>query len=343
MVHATYGIVSSRGDPATAPLCTGPYRVASYKPHEQLTVVRNERYRGPPPRTDTVTFRFLPDESTRVLALKAGDVDMISDYGSRGGGASPAGFELIAAPPGAVLMIYINRNGSAPYNQMADQKLRRAVAHSLDRSALVTRIMPPGDVPATTVGPSSVLGQWAGLVKGVPYDTVEARRLAGTRVRPLTLIYNVNVVDKAVAEFVQASLRTVGIPLRVEGLDAASFDSRINAGTFDIDLEIPNQNDANPAFLLALRWYSKSGVPSAKFTHASPAYDGIIEEALLAADLESVRHAAARAAHQLVDVEAGAIPLAGISRRWLLSPYVSGFEPHPARLYQRWSTISVQK
>ena len=54
---------------------------------------------------------------------------------------------------------------------------------------------------------------------------------------------------------------------------------------------------------------------------------------------DEARRAAAEAMHQLVDVEVGAVPLAGISRIYAMSDRVRGFVPHPSRLNQDWSTV----
>ena len=52
-------------------------------------------------------------------------------------------------------------------------------------------------------------------------------------------------MDPAIAEYVQAELSAVGMGMRIDRLDAAGFDSRINRGEFDLDIELPNQNDAS--------------------------------------------------------------------------------------------------
>lgn len=44
LVHPTYGVLEPGSNPSTRPICTGPFRLAQYVPHDHLTVVRNERY-----------------------------------------------------------------------------------------------------------------------------------------------------------------------------------------------------------------------------------------------------------------------------------------------------------
>lgn len=346
LVHPTYGVMSPRGEPARRPLCSGAFRLAEYVPYDHFTVVRNERAHGVRPALDTIVFRFIPDENARVLALRAGDVDLIYDVG-RGSAASlahTAGVRVVSASPGAVLVMYINRHGAAPYDQLADSALRRAVAAAIDRRALVDHVL-GGSVSSAlfiqTLNPPSVLREFASLVVGVPHDTLGAKRLVGRGRRVLTLIIQPGGADRVVAEYVQAALARVGLIVRIELLDAAAFESRVNSGAFDLDIELPNQNDANPAFLLALRWYSHSDTRSAQFTHASAYFDTLVERSLQADDADSVRRAAADAMHQLVDVEVGAIPLAGIGRVYALRDYVHGFVPHPSRLHQSWVDVRI--
>ena len=342
LVHPTYAIFKPGSDPARSPVCTGPFRISGYAANDHLTVVRNERYRGAPPRLDTIVFRFIPDETTRTLALRAGEVQAIVDVGRSNASALRArpGIRVVTSPPGAVVVIYMNLNGAAPFNQLRDVRLRRAVAMAIDRRSLVEQVLGVASASlVTTVNPTVVLGPDALLVHGIDFDTAAARSAIGGRRRAMTLIANPGSIDHATVEFVQAQLARVGIDARVEQLDAAAYESRLNSGAFDLDIELPNQNDANPAFLLALRWYSKSSTRSVAFTHASPQFDALIERALSAdTDLE-VRRAAAEAMHQLIDVEVGAIPLAGISRIYALSDRVNGFVAHPSRLNQDWSAV----
>jgi ABC-type transport system substrate-binding protein len=247
----------------------------------------------------------------------------------------------VTAPAGAVIVLYMNLHGVAPYHQLRDSALRRAVAMAIDRRTLVERVLGGGGSAAlvATVNPPSVLDAHAALVHGVPYDAAAAARALHGRRRTLALIANPGALDRATVEYVQAQLAGVGIAVAVDPLDAAAYESRLNSGAFDLDLKMPSQNDANPAFLLALRWYSRSGTRSAAFTHASPRVDALVEHALAAATDDDARRAAATAMHQLVDVEVGAVPLAGISRIYAMTGRVRGFAPHPSRLNQDWSTV----
>ncbi len=356
LVHPSFSMVAPGSDPATRPICTGPFRFAQYVRGSHLTAERNDRYWGEKAKLRKLTFRFIPDDNTRALALRSGEVDLILDVHRSMAAALEAapGIRVVRAAPGAVMLVYIATRGEPPYTKLADPTLRRAVALAIDRQLLVDRVLEGEAAAVPTVNPPVVLGRHAARVKGVPHDPREAARLLeaagwrvggdGVRVRDgdrlrLTMLTQPGSVDPAVAQFVQAELARVGIEVEIEQLDPGAYSSRINSGRFDLDIELPNQNDANPAFLLALRWYPKSEVASATFMAAGARYDTIINQALAARDREQVQEKAAEAMHLLLGEQVGAIPLAGIYRIYAMKNRVQGFEPHPSKTNQWWNTV----
>lgn len=360
LVHSSYSIVAPGSDPAVHPVCTGPFRFVEYVRGNRLTVERNDDYWGKKARLRKLTFRFIPDENTRALALRSGEVDAIFDVGRSmvAGLEKSPGIKVVAAPPGSVILTYITTRGRPPYTRMADPAVRRAVAMAIDRQALAEGILEGHAAFVNTVNPPAVLGSYARLVKGVRHDPAEAGRIldaAGwkmgndrVRVREgqrlsLVMITQPGSVDPAIAQYVQAGLAQVGIETRIEQLDPGAYTSRVNGGQFDMDIEVPTQNDANPAFLLALRWYAASDVKSAVYMAAGARFDALVEQALAATDHEQVQRSAAEAMHLLVDEEAAAIPLAGIHRIYGMKTRVHGFEPHASRLNQWWNTVWLSR
>lgn len=359
MVHLSYGIIEAASD-ATHPMCTGAFKFREYVPNDHLSVDRNDAYWGDKAKLSRITFRFIPDGNARALALRAGNVDLIVDVNPSMVASlkSTAGVEVVTAPPGAVILIYIATRGKSPNTLMSDPVLRRAVALSIDRDALVSQVLDGYATRVNTVNPPSVLGPFASLVHGIDYNPRLAKHLLdsigwkqngrATRRRngarlSLSMIVQTGVVDRSIAQYVQAQLADVGIDLRVDELDAAAFNARLNSGLFDMDIELPNQNDANPAFLLALRWYSKSNVQSASFMIVGERFDSLVDRSLSSVNRLDAQEAAARAMHVLIDEEAAAIPLAGVSRIYAMSSRVRGFVAHPSRLNQSWNNVWLAK
>jgi peptide/nickel transport system substrate-binding protein len=355
LVHPNYSIFAPGSDPTAHPVCTGPFRFEEYVRQDRITVVRNPDYWGQPARLERLTFRFVPDDQTRVLALRSGEVDLIFDANRNiiTSLRATRGIRVVSAPPGAVMLMYMNVQGDPPHDLLREPAVRRAVALALDRRGLVERILEGHAELVNTVNPPAVLAEYGGRINGMRHDPAEARRVleqAGWalgrdhlrrregRTLSLALLPQPSI-DSAVAQYVQAQLAAVGIQVRIEQLEPGAFISRLNSGQFDLDIELPNQNDANPAFLLALRWYPPANVRSAVYMAPGPHYDRMVERALVAGDTEEARRRAAEAMHLLVDEEVAAIPLAGIYRIYALKEQVQGLEPHPSRLNQSWASV----
>jgi len=75
-----------------APVGAGPYRFASFKPGVELVLEAFDGYWRKTPSVKTLAFRVIPDESTRLAALKRGEVDIAYSF-------VPQGVEYFWAPP----------------------------------------------------------------------------------------------------------------------------------------------------------------------------------------------------------------------------------------------------
>jgi len=65
------------GEHVVAPVGTGPFKFVSWDRGEQLVMEKNEDYWGDVPELDTVTFKFVPEASSRVIMLETGEAHAI--------------------------------------------------------------------------------------------------------------------------------------------------------------------------------------------------------------------------------------------------------------------------
>jgi len=358
--HANYSIIAPETEPAMLPVGTGPFKLVEYRRGEWFKAERNELYWGTRAGLRRMTFRFLPDDTTRVLALQAGEAGMILDVPREQASTlrTQAGMSVIEAPVGRVAAIFLNSHGKAPHDLLANRNLRRAIASSIDRRTLIEKVWDGNGEIIATMGPRAMLGNYASQVQSIAFDKEQAAHLLaqegwlagadGVRVRngrrlTLTMIAWPEF-DTATLEFIQAQLATIGIELRiVRSADQAAYLARIEAGEFDLDLEAPNQNDANPMFLPALRFYSKSSSKTVRYFAPGRGFDAIIEAGLETDQRDETMRRSAEAQRVLVDEEAVVIPLAGLKRIYATRVNLHGFNPHPSLLNQRWDTISTQR
>ena len=362
--HPSLVVLKPGSDPlanVVTSVCTGPFKVERYTPQQELVVVRNTNYWGPQQALlDRITFKFYPDDATRALALQNNEVDMIQDVPLsilRSVEAQP-GVKIVRAPVGNTTMFYIARRTSTGEERILNDPLvRRAVAHSIDRNAYVNGVLGGNAEVIPHVAPPAVLGEFANMVQGVPFNRQEAARLLdqagwtrqGDAVRtrggqPLRVKIIYDRVDLTTAEFVQGQLRAVGFDAQIAQLDAGAYRDATSTGDYDIDISLPNQNDGNPAFLLALRWYSKATGANARIISPGPntRYEAMIDSILVEPDATELRRKSAEAMRELVDVEVGGVVLAGGYRVYALKDKVHGFEAHPSSTNQRWRTVYVR-
>jgi ABC-type oligopeptide transport system substrate-binding subunit len=91
---------------------------------------------------------------------------------------------------------------------------------------------------------------------------------------------------------------------------------------------MPNQNDANPAFLLALR------------TAPDPDYSALAAQATAASSREEVQRLAAAMTAALVNREFAVVPVAGVFGVYAMRKGVDLAESHPSAISQTWLTLS---
>ena len=147
--------------------------------------------------------------------------------------------------------------------------------------------------------------------------------------------------DSQTLEFIQSQLAAVGVEMKiVKTPDQASYSKLLDAGEFDIDLEGPNQNDANPVFLPALRFYSCASSKNMPYFAPKGRFDQAVEEGSAATDRGTTQQKAAEAMHLLIDDQAIVIPVAGLFRLYAMKSSVQGCAPHPSQTNQWWNTVS---
>jgi peptide/nickel transport system substrate-binding protein len=360
LVHPSVApIVAPNTDVGAQPTGTGPFRFVEYVKGERLVVERSDTYWGEKAKLRRLTFRFIPDDNSRWLSLRAGEVDLIYDLPRSlvEEAKRTSGLKLGVTPPGGAEVMYLNRSGNDPYTILADGNVRRAVAAAIDRGAIVSQIFPNAAEPYNTVSPAALFGQHAQLVKGVPHDPARARNLLdqagwrpgsdGIRVKDgrrltLTMVNGYPPIDlrKPMPELLQAKLKDVGIEVRiVETPELATYTDRLKNGEGDLFLERISQNDATPSQAASSFFYSKASGDYAKWFSAGPQYDQAIEAALAAPDREEAKRLTATAIRTAVDEEVVVVPLAAVYWLFAMKDGVEGFLLHGSARHVRWAPV----
>ena len=167
---------------------TGPFRYAAFTPGAEASFTRNAAYWGGAPAWERVTLRIVPNDSARVAALAAGDVDMIEavPVSQREAVLKRPGVHLWRATSNRVAFLAFDthrevtpqasdRDGRPlAANPLRNRRVRQAISRALNRPVLAERLMEGEAVPA-----GDVLAQ--GFFGASPRLAPDAFDLAGAK------------------------------------------------------------------------------------------------------------------------------------------------------------------
>jgi len=364
--HPNNSILPVGLNPAEARSGTGPFREVEYVAGDHYTVEANPDYWGDAPGVAEITFQFYPDPTARLLALQAGDVDLITDVPRQSASqVEAAGATLITGPVGAYEAMYFQIHGEEPYDIGQDRAVREAVSIAIDRQQIIDSAWQGNAEPGTTMIPPAILGDSAELVDAPTYDPDAARQLleeagwiegdSGVREKDgrqltLTLVngYGTAADHGSVPEVIQAQLAEIGVGVEiVQTPDTATYEQRLSVGEGDLWLEAGSQNDGNPAFLPDLLFSTpeEGGDPEATMYGRAfapgEAFDTEITRAREAVETAEVQEAAARAMNVVINEERVVIPLCGFYRLIGASSAIAELELHASGVNQRWTSLRL--
>ncbi|MEO7794229.1 MAG: ABC transporter substrate-binding protein [Thermoanaerobaculia bacterium] len=241
---------------------SGPFRLAAWKPGEELVLARNELYFDKRvPKLDKVVFRIAPDAATHVEQLLAGALDFAC-------GVTPADAARLAGRSDLRIVAFDNRQYDyVCWNTLRkpfdDPEIRRALTLAIDRQALVDTLFKGYARVASSPIPSNFWAHDPALVP-LPYDPAEARRILAAQGfrdldgdgiverqgRPFAFELTTNSSNRirtAALVLIQEQLRKVGIAATprtieihalTEANQAHDFDATVSGWAIDTTLDL---------------------------------------------------------------------------------------------------------
>ena len=208
-----------------APIGAGPYRFVSFTPGIELVVEAFEQYWRKTPSVKRIVLRSIPDEATRLAALKRGEVDVA--YNIRGSLA-----EEIRRTPGLTLKPNVGQatfwvnfpDQWDPKSPWHDRRVRLAASHAIDRTAMNEADALGFSKITWSIIPSSFEFYWQ--PPGLAYDPARARQLLAEAGYPNGFDAGDYFCDAAIAyvgEPVVNYLNAAGIRVRLRPIERVAF------------------------------------------------------------------------------------------------------------------------
>jgi peptide/nickel transport system substrate-binding protein len=219
--------VEKVGDDAfkTAPVGAGPYKMVSFKPGIEIVVEAFDGYWRKTPSVKRLVMRSMPEEATRAAALRAGEVDIV--YLLSGPTAESArktpGLRLGAPLVSGAFWIELPEQWD-PKSPWADQRVRLAASHAIDRAAInQAEMLGYGRLTGNYV---PRIFQFAVTMEPHAYDPARAKKLLAEAGHPNGFdagdFYPFPPYD-SMGEAIVGYLQAVGIKSRMRTMERAAY------------------------------------------------------------------------------------------------------------------------
>ncbi|UWQ41160.1 ABC transporter substrate-binding protein [Leisingera aquaemixtae] len=130
----------SIGDIKTNPVGTGAYTFQEWVQGDRITLARNPDYWGEQPALASATFKFISDPTAAFAAMMAEDIDAFDNFPAPENlpqfEADPRFQVLVGSTEGETILSINNKQ--PPFD---DIRVRQAVAHAIDRQAIIDGAM----------------------------------------------------------------------------------------------------------------------------------------------------------------------------------------------------------
>ncbi|MFD4256926.1 ABC transporter substrate-binding protein [Streptomyces sp. NPDC058534] len=220
-------------------MCTGPFKLGSWKSGGSIALERNNAYWDTElkPKADQVVFRFITNSNTLTSALLSGEVDGTYELPPSSATAlAKADSGAIHLGPSTQNVLLIPANAESP---AADRRLLDALSHVIDRDALIKNVF-GGDattlkslVPPPTWRGDKAAAQFDAAYKALPAvpkpDVERARKLAD-QAAPLSrpLVAAIPAGDQRGLQaltFIQAAAKKIGVDIEIKQLQPTEMSS----------------------------------------------------------------------------------------------------------------------
>jgi len=293
------------------PIGTGPFVFEEWVKEEKIVLKRNDDYWGGAPALSRVIFKIIPDAHTRVMALEAGEVDII---GIGFGQIPPEAIQRLKNNPQIQLKSRLPAHNTVwlAMNQdnefLRDLRVRKAIIYAIDAKSIVEHVIEgTGVVAVAPWSPIMIFGVKPGLqlpgynpekskvlLAEAGWTDTDGDGIIDKEGKPfkITLIVHNLPPWRAIAEAVQAHLAEVGIALEIVELERGAYFKVLRKKDFDMigisGIGLPtNDPYMHISFFYHSRYGFKIGkeAPNPSLIN-NPVLDNLIEKTVSTVDPE---------------------------------------------------------
>src|SRR5258706_8173809 len=208
-----------------APIGAGPYKFVSFNPGVELVLEANDRYWRKQPNVKRLVFKVIPEESTRMAALKRGEVDIA--YSIRGELAEELertpGLHLKPTVLQGTFWLYFPEQWD-PKSPWHDVRVRQAAGLAMDLKTINQALTLGHSLLSGSIIPDNFEYFWQ--PPAPVFDPAKAKKLLAEAGYPNGFEggdYICDVVYANIGEAVINDLQAVGIRSKLRPLERAAY------------------------------------------------------------------------------------------------------------------------
>ena len=273
-------------DPARNPVGTGPFQFVEWVQGDHITLKKNPNYfKAGLPHLDSVTFKFLPVDQSRIDGLVAGELDWVDAIPLQQVPALKADsrFTYVTSPVAGIPDFIALNTKLAPFDNV---KVRQAVALAVNRAAIRdVAYLGTGELGLTEMPTGSAWYDATGLFSTDP-DLTKAKALLaeagypnGLKVEYLGLPQYPELLKTG--QVLRETLKDIGIDMTINPVDVSVWFDAFVAGKYQITSAYQERTiDPDNFYSLVLH----TGAPVNTTGYSNPAVDALIDKAAASAD-----------------------------------------------------------
>lgn len=268
------------GDPARHPVGTGPFEFVEWVQGDHITVKKFDNYfKKGLPHLDSVTYKFMPVDQSRIDALSAGEIDWadaVPLQQVKELSKDPRFTYLTSSVAGIPDFLAFNTK-KAPFD---NPLVRQAVAKAIDRSEIRTvAYLGTGENGLEEVPTGSPWYNDAGMstkpdIEGAKKLMAQAGYAGGLSIKYLGLSQYPELLKTG--QVVREQLKKIGIDMEIQAVDVSVWYDKYTSGDYQVTSAYQERTlDPDNFYSLVL----KSGGPINSTGYSNPEVDVLIDQA----------------------------------------------------------------
>jgi ABC-type transport system substrate-binding protein len=219
------------------PVGTGPFQFVSYAPRQELVLEANASYFRGAPAIKRIVWKVVPDDNVAGLALQKGEINhmIVRDPQVYVALQRDRNLAFTATPTTGWWEFSLNTRR----RPLDDVRVRRALAHAVDRDTFIKTVLENLGSPAYSVIPPGMIGHTTDVEKYAFNPTRARQLLAEAGLTPpvrLTLVFEPSEYGELIATAVQQWFKDIGVELQLLKLEAGAWTARRQSGDYDITI-----------------------------------------------------------------------------------------------------------